>query len=237
MLVSCLVWVRVLCWFKAVSLALCPHTAAADKMVKGGGIGCVTQFNSGHLHPEHHSYVPHLSSNARHQWSGKTVTYVRLLTYNTHFLAFSMLASLGFSDLHGQWAHLWIAVSSSEQMGEIAAQGIIAPQLFWAGMVFYNMSEYLCITIKQGCYVSVEECLLRMSLPAVVPQVLLDTLVSVASCRLWSLGDRCWSTLSVFSGHVHCQRYVNSSVWHAPDGNIKLLPRILFSWSGKPPES
>lgn len=75
-------------------------------------------------------------------------------------------------------------------MGEVATLGIIAPQLFVVGMVFYNLSEYLCVPIKHQCLVSVQECVLMwMSPPAVVAQVLLATLVSAASCQQQSLID------------------------------------------------
>lgn len=68
-------------------------------------------------------------------------------------------------------------------MGEIAILGIIAPQLFIANCISYSAVftmglSILCVTIKRVCV-----CV-RMSPPAVVPQVMLNTQVNSASCSL-----------------------------------------------------
>lgn len=73
--------------------------------------------------------------------------------------------------------------SSLEQVGEITALGIIAPQLFVAGMVFTMCLSICVLPLSMDVWCLCRSvCVLEMSPPAVVPQVLLDTLVSAASC-------------------------------------------------------
>lgn len=158
----CLVWVRVLCWIKAVPLALCPHTAAADKMVKGGGLA--RPPSSAQDISTQHTTLLCLVSTPTLIISdvGKGGTCAKLPT-SLSGLHQPMLALLGVTHLHGHWAHLWYLSQVSEQLGEIATLGIIAPQLFVASCISYytmvfTMGLSICVLpFKHGCLVSVLE--------------------------------------------------------------------------------
>lgn len=69
---------------------------------------------------------------------------------------------------------------ASGQNGFFGYLYFFSPAVF-IKLYFYNQSENLCVTIEHGCEMSVQECLMRMSPPAVVPQVLPDTLVKLPS--------------------------------------------------------
>lgn len=84
----------------------------------------------------------------------------------------STLASLGVIHLHWHWAHLWIFVSSSEWLGEIATLGIIAPQLFVAISISYCMVFTMALSI----------CVLPLSMHV--------------WCLCWSVCWRCHHQLS-----------------------------------------
>lgn len=93
--VWCLVWARELSWIRAVSLALCPHTAAADKMVKHPSRLRTSQLSL--------ALFSAPSLGKLHQWTGKGSDR----SPSTHALWHQYKpASSGFSRLHGhsaQW--------------------------------------------------------------------------------------------------------------------------------------
>lgn len=94
---------------------MCPHIAAADKMVMLGWVGQAAQFGWGHRYPKHHYSL--------------------------------VLSQLQPSSSPSLWAHLWIFVSSSMQLDEIATLGIIAPQLFVARCISYCMVYTMDLSI------------------------------------------------------------------------------------------
>lgn len=129
----CLVWVRVLCWIKAVSLAPCPTLQRP---------GCPVRLRISLAR------APLFSASSELQRSSSVMWQKAHMCKSAH----PPHTSFHFS---GHWAHLWIHVSHSEQLGHILTK-ILAPQLFLASCIscyICNWFEYLCVfTIKAGMF-------------------------------------------------------------------------------------